>query len=999
MAAKLPTILDNRGDNTVLAAFRRLLPQCRTWDVATGYFEVGSLLDLDGRWQGLENMRVLLGDEMTRRTRDELVRSLRQQSEDSIEAAKENDDSLTGLAAIRQSLAGGHIQTRAYTQAKFHAKGYLMEGGENSLVDFAVVGSSNFTHPGLTQNIELNLLTTEQNQIAALRKWFEEVWADGEDVSADVLQVIERHLETYGPFPVYAKALYEYFRGREKGPTGWEEHESVIYPMLSQYQKDGYHRALQIADNWDGALVCDGVGLGKTFIGLMLLENALYNKKKALLIVPKSARQSVWERNLNLYLKPKYRRAFREQIAIHNHTDFGRDGTVPQEDVEYYRDFFDVVLVDEAHHFRHSHRTRAKKLMELCQNKKTYLMTATPINNSLVDLYNLVNFFAQNDARHFSAIGIQNLRLHFTKAEKALRDEAEGEVGAGGEDATEGLMVPAADFLRTDTLLKEVLIQRSRRYVKESEALSPNPPQFPTRQLPIVVQYSLNKVYAGLYEDIKLAFQKDDPMLTLAIYSTEAFKKKEGDKDKATLEFQNNVLGLIRTLLLKRLESSYKSFEASLEDLLRKMGKFVEANNPAMWETFQTQHTNLYTTALLHWRERDQNSGDDEEENDAPDDLPAKLDPEKYDVARILTLTLGDMTQLVTILSKVYQKLSPKTDDKLTQLVMRLKSPEMVGQKLVIFTEFKDTARYLHRELVKHMDGVNLEELDSGRFPGEQREKIIKRFAPYYNCADSELPQYLANPIDILVTTDVLSEGLNLQDACLLMNYDVHWNPVRLMQRVGRVDRRLDMTKPVHHDKVYIYNFLPPQELEELLKLLKRVSGKILRINRTLGIEAPILTPDDPNAAMKLFNEQYEQQESVVEALELELQRIALEQPAVFNSLPALPRRLFSGKRVSGNGLRGLFAAYRFPPPTEDSVGELRWYFSPEDGSSILEGADAVAGLIRCDHDTPRAGHATADELKAARKEIEMQKVSRHLRDMQAGQGAKATLVCWMEVC
>jgi len=297
------------------------------------------------------------------------------------------------------------------------------------------------------------------------------------------------------------------------------------------------------------------------------------------------------------------------------------------------------------------------------------------------------------------------------------------------------------------------------------------------------------------------------------------------------------------------------------------------------------------------------------------------------------------------------------------------------------------------------MDGVNLEELDSGRFPGEQREKIIKRFAPYYNCADSELPQYLANPIDILVTTDVLSEGLNLQDACLLMNYDVHWNPVRLMQRVGRVDRRLDMTKPVHHDKVYIYNFLPPQELEELLKLLKRVSGKILRINRTLGIEAPILTPDDPNAAMKLFNEQYEQQESVVEALELELQRIALEQPAVFNSLPALPRRLFSGKRVSGNGLRGLFAAYRFPPPTEDSVGELRWYFSPEDGSSILEGADAIAGLIRCDHDTPRAGHATADELKAARKEIEMQKVSRHLRDMQAGQGAKATLVCWMEVC
>ena len=1003
MAAKIPTILDNRGGNTVLAAFQRLLPQTRQWDVATGYFEVGSLLDLDGQWQALEGMRVLLGDEMTDRTRRtllsraEIVASLREQSEDSIEEAKEKDDALTGLAAVRQALASGHIQTRVYTQAKFHAKGYLMDGADTSLVDYAVVGSSNFTHPGLTQNIELNLLTTEQNQIAALRAWFNQVWADGEDVSAEVLQVIERHLRTYRPFEVYAKALYEYFRGREKGVTGWEEHESVIYPMLSQYQKDGYHRALQIADNWDGALVCDGVGLGKTFIGLMLLENALYNKKKALLIVPKSARKSVWERNLDLYLRPKYRRAFREQIAIHSHTDFGRDGTVPDYDFEYYRDFFDVVLVDEAHHFRHSHRTRAKKLMELCGNKKVYLMTATPINNSLVDLYNLVNFFAQNDARHFSAIGIQNLRLHFTKAEKALKEEADGTVGSGGEDATEGLMVPASDFLRTDALLKEVLIQRSRRYVKESEALTPNPPQFPTRQPPIVIQYSLNKVYAGLYEDIKLAFQQHEPMLSLAIYNTERFKKKEGDKDKATLESQGNILGLIRTLLLKRLESSYKAFEASLEDLLHKMGLFVQSNAPDVWETWRKQHTNLWTTTLLHREERDAEDGDDEEENNAPDDLPAALDPAKFDVNPILTLTLGDMTQLVTIITKVYQKLSPTTDDKLTQLVTRLKSPEIVGQKLIIFTEFRDTARYLYRELKGYLPEAHVEELDSGR--KVNREKVIKRFAPYYNCGPDELPQYLADPIDILVTTDVLSESLNLQDACLLMNYDVHWNPVRLMQRVGRVDRRLDMTKPVHHDKVYIYNFLPPQELEELLKLLKRVSGKILRINRTLGIEAPILTPDDPDAAMKLFNEQYEQQESVVEALELELQRIAQEQPTVYASLPTMPRRLFSGKRADGAAVKGLFAAYRFPPPTEDSVGEMRWYFRPEDGGPILEGADAVSVLIRCGHDTPRVVEASADELKTARKEIEAQKVARHLRDMQAGQGAKAVLVCWMEVC
>lgn len=411
MSQKLPTILDNRQDNKVLTAFQRILPHTKAWDVATGYFEIVALLDLDDQWQKLDQMRVLLGDEMTERTRKmlltkrQLVESLREQTEESIEDAKEKDDALTGLHAIRQALTNGHIKTRVYTKAKFHAKGYIMDGRDDGLVDYAVVGSSNFTHPGLTQNIELNLLTTEQNQINALREWFEAVWKDGEDVSPEVLQVINRHLREYRPFEVYAKALYEYFVGREKSQTDWERNESVIYPILSKYQKDGYHRALQIAERWNGALLCDGVGLGKTFIGLMLLENALYRRKKILLIVPLSGRKSVWERNIDLYLKPKYRRAYREQIVIHNHTDFGRDGTIAQEDIDYYKDFFDEIIVDEGHHFRNSHRTRAKKLMELAAGKKTYLLTATPINNSLIDLYNLINYFAQGNLRHFSELG------------------------------------------------------------------------------------------------------------------------------------------------------------------------------------------------------------------------------------------------------------------------------------------------------------------------------------------------------------------------------------------------------------------------------------------------------------------------------------------------------------------------------------------------------------------------------------------------------------------
>ncbi len=993
MAEKLPTLLDNRDDNTVLQAFRRLLPHSRRWDVATGYFEIGSLLDLDGLWQPLEEMRILLGDEVTRRTRAELLNSLRQQSDESIEKAKERDDSLTGLAAIRDSLASKHIKARVYTRAKFHAKGYIMDSNDTSPVDFAVVGSSNFTHPGLTQNLELNILTTEQHQINALREWYQQVWKEGEDVSEEVLKVVERHLREYLPFEVYAKALYEYFAGREKTQTDWEKHESVLYRMLSKYQRDGYHRALQIADSWGGALICDGVGLGKTFIGLMLLEHALYHKKKALLIVPKSARKSVWERNLNLYLRPKYRRAYRDQIQIHNHTDFGRDGTITEEDVEYYRDYFDVVLVDEAHHFRHSHRNRARRLMHLCEGKQVYLLTATPINNSLVDLYNLTNFFAQDDSRHFARIGIQNLRRHFTEAEKRIGQETDAAAAIGDVQA----QAQSTDFLRTDVLLKEVLIQRSRRFVMDSEALEENRPCFPRRMPPVVVNYSLNKVYAGLYEDIKLAFDREFPLLSLAVYNTEAFKRR--DQDKATLDYQSNVVGLIRTLLLKRLESSYKAFEASLEDLLHKMALFVQANAPEMWQAWQRQHKTLWTTTLLHQEQRRQEreeGSEDEEENDAPE-LPRSLDPEQYDVASLLTQMLGDMTHLVTILTKVYQKLSPVTDDKLTQLTAPLRSRDLARRKLVIFTEFRDTARYLYRALKERLPEASIEELDSSR--KIDREKVIKRFAPYYNCNPPELSSYLADQIDILVSTDVLSEGLNLQDANILVNYDVHWNPVRLMQRIGRVDRRLDRSKPVRHETVHIYNFLPPQELEHLLNLLKRVSGKILRINTTLGIEAPVLTPDDPEAAIKLFNERYEQQENETEALELELQRLEKEHPALYESLPDLPRRLFSGKRAGDGSSRGLFCAYRYPAPSEEATGELRWYFRDATTGAITEGVEAIAALIRCEHDTLRVTEAGTGELTKARREIEVLKVNRHLRDMQAVAGAKAALVCWMEVC
>ena len=1018
--AKIPTLVDNRDDNTVLNALRKLLPYAHSLDVATGTFEIGSLLALDGLWQPLDKVRVLMGDETTKRTRVELIESLKQQSEASIESEKEREDvqALAGLEAIRAALVASQIVARIYARAKFHAKAYYLPTKDQP-VDYALLGSSNFTEPGLTRNMELNLFTTDKTQIENLTAWYQQAWDEADIVNNELIKVIERHLRAFTPFEIWAKAIFEYFKGKETALTDWERSRSVMYPVLSKYQQDGYRQAREIANKWKGAFVCDGVGLGKTFVGLMLLEYHVSRGEQILLIVPKSAEESVWRRNIDRYLRPYYTRALRQHLEIRRHTDFGREGTIPEQDFDYYRNYCDVVMIDEAHHFRTPHANRSKLLMTLLnptpqngdapKEKRCYFLTATPINNSLLDLYHLINYISRNRQDYFASLGVHNLRRYFAEEEKRLDGELlqpQGDLFADIQAASE-----EADLLRTDQLFKNLVIQRSRAYVQDAERSESGerarPLLFPVRQKPQVIDYSLKKVYAGLYTRLAAAFDRKDPLVTLAVYNREKFKRGEPDPKLANRDRQ--VIGLIRTLMLKRLESSYKAFEASLEDLLRKMAQFVRLQQEERWLAWKADHQTAWDTIEAHWNDRhasDEKQADDEEENDfyANEFDIEPLNPSEYKTEEMLPVVLEDMSLLVKLLSGVYQNLSPKTDDKLQQLVKALREDaHLRDSKVVIFTEFKDTARYLWKELRGHGFG-DVDELDSTR--EANREQVIKRFAPFYNCLPEERPQFVANQIRVLVSTDVLSEGLNLQDSNLIVNYDLHWNPVRLMQRIGRVDRRLDLdteqalgragAEPL---KVYVYNFLPPGELEELLRLFKRVTGKLLRISKTLGIEAPVLTPDEEYGALKLFNERYLKTKSIDEILKEELDKIVAEHPGLVEELTNFPNRAFSGKR-NETGTKGLFCAYRFPSLKPEAQGELRWYFRVGATGEILDASrlDEIANAIRSLPDDKRLIAASADDLKTWRKEIEQKPVRGYLRDLNAPQGENAKLICWMEV-
>jgi phosphatidylserine/phosphatidylglycerophosphate/cardiolipin synthase-like enzyme len=218
------------------------------FDIATGFFEIGALLALDGEWQKLEKIRILMGAETTKRTRKALLEALRntatEQLDQSIEKAKEQNDFLKGVPAILDALKARQIECRVYTKEKFHAKAYITHAKLAVVGSAALVGSSNFTEPGLTRNIELNIQI--RREVELLQAWFERHWEEAEDITPQVAEVIDRQVRAYKPFEVYAKALQKFFKGHEMTVGEWEQNASRIYRILDQYQKEGYQALMKI---------------------------------------------------------------------------------------------------------------------------------------------------------------------------------------------------------------------------------------------------------------------------------------------------------------------------------------------------------------------------------------------------------------------------------------------------------------------------------------------------------------------------------------------------------------------------------------------------------------------------------------------------------------------------------------------------------------------------------------------------------------------------------
>ncbi len=1025
MASPDQFIVDNEDDDwKALEYVRQWCDISRAIDIATGHFEIGAFLALDGQWQKVDKIRLLIGGETSRRTADAIAAAL----DTSIRVERQGEDGdpfLTGADAFVDAIRSGKIEIRTYGHRKFHAKAYITHGRLDVVGSAALVGSSNFTKPGLTQNVELNV-KFQGPEVRELQEWYEEHWQESDPVSEELLRVLEHNVREFTPFEVYAKALQALTADTEAPDSAWEESESTVFPLLAPYQREAYNGLRKMAKVWNGGFLTDGVGLGKTFVGLMLTEYyAVKQRKNVLIVATKTGKDAVWDPELKERL-PKLFGTF-TNVKVIAHTDLQTRNAPAL--VEQLRERADVVIIDEAHNFRNhgrkgdddeTPRSRWWRMLEICRGKTVFLLTATPINNTFFDLVHQAEFFTDQQDDFFASIGVNSISRYVAKLEKPFKE-------AGPVDLT-----AFEAELASSQLLQQIIYQNSRKYAVASSLLADGAKViFPETQNPRVVQYNLGLHYSHLLHELEEAFRKHAPLFTLPMYYPLAFSTSE-DVDTIAENRQRQVVGLIRTTFLKRFESSIAAFAGSCLDLTGKILQWLEVNTKASpphaerLQDWRTRHDALLREIQERYRAGMAETWLAEDVAEAEFDETYDLTNGEYDFGTMFDVAFEDLVQLGRLLDRVAD--AGEIDDKyarLLQLIHATKSkgldpavftPEFRAQKVIIFTEFADTARYLEERLVR--DGVaDLDRLDgtrtSNRFP------MIKRFAPFYNKV-TPVERAAQAPLRVLISTDVLSEGVNLQDSALIVNYDLHWNPVRLMQRIGRVDRRMnaDIERALvkanpslgsSRGHIQIRNFLPPDDLEALLRLYERVQNKVLRISKTLGIPGgKLLSEDDMLDDVKVmtaFKEEYEGDLSPIEVLRLKWLELTKADPTLGEHIARLPDGISAAKSGEPEAVFVCRVAPVLTRASEDEpdaawsleAGRIQWAVRTSGGDE--RGLEAVDRVISCDLDTATAPFSERGTLAKRLRDFERDETRAYRKSVQLPLDAPPPkTLCWMEI-
>ncbi len=857
-------IIDNRNEKLV-EHINLLLDSTEKARFAVGYFFLSGFQSIVEELQGVKELRLLIGNTTNRDTLEQLAeghRRLEQVAQfteaqvyvkradarqmgvdtaenisQSVEFMDQTNEAEALIKLLVQMIAEKRLLVRVYTKGRLHAKAYIFDYRQDGRYEkgAAIIGSSNLTLSGLRHNTELNVVVQGAANHTELCRWFDELWDEAEHFDELLMEAMKASwgFALVKPYDIYMKTLYELVKDRLEGGDDreilWEDD---ITRQLADFQKVAVRQAVQIIRDNGGVFVSDVVGLGKSYVGAAIIKHFEWTEHARPLIICPAPLVNMWERYNEVYrlnARVLSMGMLRENVSEDPEDTDGVPSSV-FDDIRYRdRDF---VLVDESHNFRHSDTQRYKVLQSfLATGRRCCFLTATPRNKSAWDVFHQIKLFHPNDITDLP-IDPPDLREYFRKIEKGER--------------------------RLPDLLGNILIRRTRNHILrwygfDAQTDAPVDPSrfqqylngrrkayvlvggkkqfFPKRSLE-TVSYSIEDTYQGLYHELcgylgkprgKDAVSLAAGQLTYARYGLWNYVIESKQKQEPYVNLQRsgaNLRGLMRILLFKRFESSVYAFRQTIRRLLNLHRRFADALESGIVPAGDEAQAILYEPS----------AAEEQELMDALKAASGRYKIADFNVDLLQEHLSNDIVLLQKTLSLV-EPITPDQDAKLQSLLDRLGQPPLQDGKCLIFTQYADTADYLYKNLNPDNQRDDIDVIYSG---DKSKERAVGRFAPKAN------PEYQfqrgESELSTLIATDVLAEGLNLQDGNIIINYDLHWNPVRLIQRFGRIDRIGS-----EHDVIYGFNFLPETGIERNLGLREILRSRIQEIHDSIGEDAAIL--------------------------------------------------------------------------------------------------------------------------------------------------------------
>ena len=881
------TFFTNEENNTLHDRFNKILNNnVQFFDVLVGYFRSSGFYKMYESMEKVEKTRILVGLNLDKKSVEmihtaynemqvdftsnkEAKEQYSKEVNEDIETSEDSKEVEIGIKKFIEFVRTGKLEIRVYPHHPIHAKVYIMRKDQEKSEDFGkvITGSSNFSQAGLLGQLEFNVELKDSRDVRFALDKFEDLWKDSVDVTDEYIEQAENSWirEDITPYELFLKCLYEYFK--EEINQDKVDAKALGLPpgfMKLQYQLHAVTRAEKIISTYNGVFISDVVGLGKTYIGAMLAKRL---RGRKLIICPPVLKEN-WERVLW---------EFDVSAKVES---LGKLDSILKMDADSY----DYVFIDEAHRFRNDDNDTYAKLHEICNGKKVVLISATPQNNYISDIANQIYLF-QNRKNSNIIPNQKDLEGFFKKLEKKLKKYDKGTpeyLEVSKEVSTE---------IR-EKVLNHIMVRRTRKEIIKyyDKDLKSQGLTFPTLNTPEKIVYEFDN-------QIEVVFNKTldtIKVLSYSRYKTLTYLNEVPPKYKSLLTGQQNMGGFMKGILLKRLESSFYAFNKTLDRFIESYENFISMYKSGV--VYVSKKYNVYELM---------NNGEEEK----LDFIVDKEDAFKFKSEEFNSTFIEDLEFDLSNLKRIRRMWDPiENDPKLDKFIDDLKNNKLLKKsKILIFTESKETAEYLKKNIDMHFKNQTI--LFTGGSKNKDRDIIQENFNPDVSKTNQK------NDFRILVTTDILAEGISLHRANVIVNYDLPWNPTRIMQRVGRINR-----VGTKHDNIYVFNFFPSAQVGEHMSLEENITSKIQAFHDTLGEDFKYLSEDEEvdtygifgktlydklNSKESLEEEDFEE-DSTLKYLKI-IRDLRDEDEALFIKIKSYPRKIRSAKYLDKDGTLTFF--------------------------------------------------------------------------------------------